>query len=114
MGKDDVSDTARKFGTQPTAEAFKRKVEEELKKAQANNGSQQTGGSFADHIEEETTPFPLECLPSPYRDMAEAAAMSANLPVVLTVLAVLAVLSSGISKKLKIRRGPNRLTPAIL
>jgi hypothetical protein len=114
MGKDDVSDTARKFGTQPTAEAFKRKVEEELKKAQANNGSQQTGGSFADHIEEETTPFPLECLPSPYRDMAEAAAMSANLPVVLTVLAVLAVLSSGISKKLKIRSGPNRLTPAIL
>jgi uncharacterized protein DUF3987 len=75
----------------------------------SGNGDGVNGGFDIPH-EEDIQPFPVECLPQSLRDLVKAISESTGLPIVLSSMAGLAALSSGVSKMLRVNSGGNRTT----
>jgi uncharacterized protein DUF3987 len=119
MGKSDLSDIVRKDG-QKAVRARIDNATAKMRKlvAAGHNGNVQSAGTNLGFEELPPAPddrkFPLHCLPEVVRKMAESVATSANVPIELTVLAVLAVLSTVIGKFLRVESGPDRRTSANL
>jgi hypothetical protein len=119
MGKGDLSDIVQKDGQKAVRARIDNATAKIRKRAAAgHNGNVQSAdsdlGSGELQLASDDRKFPLHCLPEVVRKMAESVATSANVPIELTVLAVLAVLSTVIGKFLRVKSGPDRTTSANL